>query len=228
MSTARVLVVDDEPLITQVVSAYLESAGYEVATALDGSSGLGALRTYHPDIVILDVVLPELDGLELLTQLRRESSAYVIMLTARADEDDKVAALGLGADDYMTKPFSPRELVARVDAALRRLDVGGIPSGGGMLAFRHLRIDPGAREVWVGDRLVILTSIEFNLLRVLAQHRGNTLSRGQLLEQVWGHEYNGDERVVDVHIGNLRRKLDGYNPILTVRAVGYRFVDEAL
>ncbi|MHB1294092.1 MAG: winged helix-turn-helix domain-containing protein [Anaerolineae bacterium] len=227
MSAAKILLVDDELPIVQVASAYLESAGYEVITAMNGSSGLHAALTLHPDVVILDVMLPELGGIEVLANLRRESSAYVIMLTARSDEDDKLVALGTGADDYVTKPYSPRELVARVEAALRRLEPGRNLPTEDVLAFRHLRIDPTAREVWAGERQVTLTSTEFTLLWVLANHPGRVLTREQLLEQVWGHDFYGDIRVVDVHIGHVRRKLgDGFDAIRTVRGVGYRFEDE--
>ena len=223
----RILVVDDEPSIVKLVTAYLKPEGYEVLTAADGPSGLKAARTFKPDVVILDIMLPGMDGLELLQQLRRESHAYVILLTARTEETDKIVGLSVGADDYVTKPFSPRELIARVKAVIRRLQLS--PSSvadPGILAFRHLRLDVGARRVSVDDQAVELTAIEFDLLRVLAENRGRVLTREQLLEKVWGGEYFGEMRVVDVHLGHVRHKLGLPNLIATVRGVGYRLEDE--
>ena len=168
-----------------------------------------------------------MDGIEVLTRLRRESDVYVIMLTAKSEETDKIVGLSVGADDYVTKPFSPRELVARVKAALRRVRAGGGAMEASILAFRRVRIDVGRRQVWVGDRLVELTSTEFDLLKTLAEYRGLVLSREQLLQNVWGYDFYGEERVVDVHIGHIRQKLDDPDLIITVRGVGYRFEDEA-
>jgi two-component system alkaline phosphatase synthesis response regulator PhoP len=148
------------------------------------------------------------------------------MLTARSEETDKIVGLSVGADDYLTKPFSPRELVARVKAALRRLRDGVGPTEATTLTFRHLRIDTGSRQVWVDDELVELTPTEFDLLRILADHRGLVLSREQLLQQVWGYDFYGEERVVDVHIGHIRQKLGDGRFIVTVRGVGYRFEEE--
>jgi two-component system alkaline phosphatase synthesis response regulator PhoP len=165
-----------------------------------------------------------MDGLEVLAQIRREANPYVILLTARSEEVDKIVGLSVGADDYVTKPFSMRELTARVKAALRRLHSG--PQVGGLLAFRRVRIDAAARLVWFDDQPVELTAMEFDLLRVLAEHAGIALSREQLLEKVWGTNYYGETRVVDVHIGHLRQKLGGETVIATVRGVGYRFDDE--
>lgn len=165
--------------------------------------------------------------LENLQHLRRESQAYVILLTARTEEMDKVIGLSVGADDYMTKPFSPRELTARVKAALRRLQFGQAAMGPtDVMAFRHVRLDPAARKISVDNRDVELTAIEFDLLRVLAENRGRVLSREQLLEKVWGGEYFGEMRVVDVHLGHVRQKLGRPDLIATVRGVGYRFEDE--
>jgi two-component system alkaline phosphatase synthesis response regulator PhoP len=226
LSTAKILVIDDEQSIIDLVTAYLRQAGYEVYTAMDGPSGLKAARAYKPDLIVLDVMLPGMDGIELLARLRRESDAYVIMLTAKSEETDKIVGLSVGADDYLTKPFSPRELVARVKAALRRMRVGGAGEAGA-LTFRHVRIDAGRRQAWVDDQPVELTAIEFDLLKTLAEHRGLVLSREQLLEQVWGYDFYGEERVVDVHIGHIRQKLGDEGFIVTVRGVGYRFEDEA-
>ncbi len=225
----KILVIDDEPSITKLVSAYLQPEGYEVHVAADGPSGLKAARAFKPDIVILDVMLPGMDGIELLSRLRRESDVYVILLTARTEETDKIVGLSVGADDYVTKPFSPRELAARVKAALRRLNAGGAAgSERDVLSFRRLRMDAAARTVAVDDRPVELTAIEFNLLKALAENRGRALSREQLLEKVWGGEYFGEMRVVDVHLGHIRQKLGRDDLIATVRGVGYRFDDEPL
>jgi two-component system alkaline phosphatase synthesis response regulator PhoP len=226
MPNAKILVVDDEQSILDLVTAYLRREGYEVHTAMDGPGGLKAARLNKPDLIVLDIMLPGMDGIEVLTHLRRESDAYVIMLTAKSEETDKIVGLSVGADDYLTKPFSPRELVARVKAALRRLrdDVG--PAEATTLAFGRVRIDTGSREVWMDDRPVDLTSTEFDLLKTLAEHRGMVLSREQILQQVWGYDFYGEERVVDVHIGHIRQKLGDSRFIVTVRGVGYRFEDE--
>jgi two-component system, OmpR family, alkaline phosphatase synthesis response regulator PhoP len=225
MPKAKILVIDDEPAILNVVTAYLRSEGYEYFTAADGPSGLKAARAFHPDLVVLDIMLPGMDGIELLTQLRRESQAYVIMLTARAEETDKIIGLSIGADDYLTKPFSPRELMARIKAALRRMQNVGESKEKRTLSFVHLRIDPGARKVFVDEKAVELTSMEFDLLYLLASQSGLVFSREQLLEKLWGSEYFGDLRVVDVHISHLRAKLGG-RFITTSRGVGYRFEHE--
>jgi two-component system alkaline phosphatase synthesis response regulator PhoP len=229
MSNAKILVIDDEPSIVKLVTAYLKPEGYEVYTAADGEAGLKAARAFKPDLVILDVMLPGMDGIELLSRLRRESDVYVILLTARTEETDKIVGLSVGADDYVTKPFSPRELTARVKAALRRLQTGaGRGVEGGVLNFRHVRIDVGARQVTVEEVPVELTAIEFDLLRALAENRGRVLTREQLLDKVWGGTYYGEMRVVDVHLGHVRHKLGNPNLIATVRGVGYRFEDEPL
>lgn len=223
----KILVVDDEPSITNLISAYLKPEGYEVFSASDGNAGLKAARAFGPDLVILDVMLPGMDGIELLSRLRRESDVYVIMLTAKTEETDKIVGLSVGADDYVTKPFSPRELVARIKAALRRIEAGAGAGGErSVLAFKHVRIDVGARRVSMDENPIELTAIEFDLLKALAENRGRVLSREQLLEKVWGGEYFGEMRVVDVHLGHIRQKLGRDNLITTVRGVGYRFEDE--
>jgi two-component system alkaline phosphatase synthesis response regulator PhoP len=224
---ARILVIDDEPSIVNLVTAYLKPEGYEVFTASDGPSGLKAARAFKPDLVILDIMLPGMDGMELLSRLRRESEVYVILLTAKTEETDKIVGLSLGADDYMTKPFSPRELTARVKAALRRIQSGAGPAMS-VLSFRHLRLDAAARLVQVNGQPVELTAIEFDLLKALAENRGRVLSREQLLEKVWGGVYVGELRVVDVHLGHVRQKLGREGLVITVRGVGYRFDDEPL
>jgi two-component system, OmpR family, alkaline phosphatase synthesis response regulator PhoP len=225
---SKILVIDDEPGIIKLISAYLKPEGYEVYTASDGESGLKAARAFKPDLILLDIMLPGLDGIELLARLRRESDVYVILLTARTEETDKVVGLTIGADDYVTKPFSPRELVARIKAALRRLNLAGTGPQNEILSFKHVRIDNAARTVSVDDRPVELTTIEFELLKAIAENRGRVLSREQLLEKVWGGDYYGEMRVVDVHLGHVRQKLGVEGLIATVRGVGYRFEDEPL
>jgi len=222
---AKILLVDDERSILDLLTAYLKPEGYQVFTAMDGPSALKAARAFKPDLIVLDVMLPGMDGVEVLSQLRRESAVYVILLTAKAEETDKIVGLSVGADDYLTKPFSPRELVARIKAALRRLRSGQALPDQAVLAFSHVRIDTGSRKVSVDDRQVELTSIEFEMLRALAEHAGRVLSREQLLEKVWGYDYYGEIRVVDVHIGHIRRKLGDDRFIATVRGAGYRFED---
>jgi two-component system, OmpR family, alkaline phosphatase synthesis response regulator PhoP len=224
---AKILIIEDEQSIRKMIKAYLKSEGFQVFTASDGPSGLEAARTYQPDLIVLDIMLPEMDGIELLTRLRRESEVYVILLTAKTEEIDKVVGLSVGADDYVTKPFSPRELVARIKAALRRIQASGKTQPESQLTFRHVRIDTASRQVWVDDHPVELTETEFDLLSTLAEHRGMVLSREQLLERVWGTNYYGEMRVVDVHLGHIRQKLGDESLIKTVRGVGYRFDDEA-
>jgi len=227
VAAAKILLIDDEPSIHTVVTAYLKAEGYEFQSAMDGPSGLTAARTFKPDVIILDVMLPGMDGIEVLANLRRESNVYVIMLTARSEETDKIVGLSVGADDYLTKPFSPRELIARIKAALRRIQSTNNPSStNSTLVFSHIRIDPSARRVWVEEQLTDLTAVEFDLLMALAQHHGMVLSREQLLEKAWGYDYFGDTRVVDVHIGHVRQKLGDDRFIETIRGVGYRFEDK--
>ena len=228
MSQTRILIVDDEPAIVETVRAYLEAEGYAVQAAFDGSEVLKLARRFQPDVIILDLMLPGLDGLEVLRRLRQESAVYVLLLTAKTHETDKVVGLTMGADDYVTKPFSPRELVARIKALLRRGRSGGVDDM--PLVFRRLRIDPQSRRVWKDAAPVELTSSEFDLLYALARHRGRVVSREQLIEQVWGYNYYGEDRVVDVHIGRIRKKVDDNTAhpifIMTVRGAGYRFEDE--
>jgi two-component system alkaline phosphatase synthesis response regulator PhoP len=225
----KILIVDDEPSIVNLVSAYLKPEGYEVFTAADGPSGLKMAKAYKPDLVVLDLMLPGMDGIEILTRLRRESDVYVILLTARTEETDKIVGLSVGADDYVTKPFSPRELVARIKAALRRLQTGAGSGESALLSFKRVQIDASARTVTVDGRPVDFTALEFDLLKALAENRGRVLTRERLIEKVWGGDYFGEMRVVDVHLGHVRQKL-GSNPslIATVRSVGYRFEDEPL
>ncbi|MCA9919516.1 MAG: response regulator transcription factor [Anaerolineales bacterium] len=226
--SSKILIIDDEPSILNLVTAYLKPEGYEVMTAGNGRTGLNLARTFQPDLIVLDIMLPGMDGLEMLANLRRESDVYVIMLTAKTDETDKIVGLSVGADDYLTKPFSPRELVARIKAALRRLNAGSSQTESALLQFAHLKMDPAARRVWADGQEVELTATEFDLLQMLAEHRGIVLSREQLLEKVWGQNFFGEMRVVDVHLGQVRRKLGEHHGIVTVRGVGYRFEQESV
>jgi two-component system alkaline phosphatase synthesis response regulator PhoP len=225
-----ILIIDDEENIRNLVDAYLKAEGYTLYAAADGPQGLALFRRYRPDLVILDIMLPGMDGLEVLQHIRRESEAYVMMLTAKSEEADRVIGLTVGADDYLTKPFSPRELVARVKAILRR-GRGATLDDEPVMQFKHLRIDGPRYEVWRDGELIDdLTTLEFKLLKMLATYPGMVLSREQLLEQVWGYDFYGEARVVDVHVGHIRQKIeyDPANPqfITTVRGVGYKFDDE--
>lgn len=222
----KILLVDDDRGIIDLVSQYLKKEGYEVITAGDGPSGLKAADSYKPDLIVLDIMLPGFDGLELLSKLRQRSDVYVIMLTAKAEDTDKIVGLTVGADDYMVKPFSPRELVARIKAAFRRMHTPkGLPNTT-IFHFKNLIIDTGSRKVWVDDKQVDLTAIEFDILRVLAEYRGLVLTREQLFRNVWGYEYYDDLKIVDVHISNLRKKLGNGHRISTVRGVGFRLEAE--
>ena len=226
----RALIVEDEVNLSRLLRSYLEREGFEVHEAHDGEAGLEAARLVEPDVVVLDWMLPGLDGMEVLRELRRFSDAYVIMLTARVEEMDRIVGLSTGADDYVTKPFSPGELVARVRAMLRRPRGAGKsgPAERDELRSGDLVMDPGRREVSLGGAEVALTALEFDLLATLAEHPGFVFSRSRLLERVWGEDYFGDDHVVDVHVANLRKKLDDHPTkplyIETVRGVGYRFV----
>lgn len=228
---ATVLVIDDEDSILKVVEAYLKGDGNTVHLARDGVSGLAAFRRHNPDIVILDIMLPEMDGMEVLQLIRRESNVYVLMLTAKSEEFDRVMGLTVGADDYLTKPFSPRELAARVKAILRR-GRNTAQDEKQILTFKHLKIDTARHEVERDGEPIELTLLEFNLLATLATYAGMVLSREQLLERVWGYDFYGEVRVVDVHIGHIRQKLEIDPPdpqfIETVRGVGYKFTDDPL
>ena len=219
----KILLVDDDKGIIDLISQYLKIEGYEVFTAEDGPSGLKTFESFQPDLIVLDIMLPGFDGLELLSKIRQRSEVYVIMLTAKTEETDKIVGLTIGADDYMAKPFSPRELIARIKAAFRRLDS---PKDGLNITtfnFEHIKIDIGGRKVWIEGAEVLLTTIEFDILKTFAEYRGMVLTREQLLRNVWGYEYFDDLKVVDVHIGNLRKKLGENHGITTVRGVGFRF-----
>jgi DNA-binding response OmpR family regulator len=227
----RILVVDDEAGIRDLVGSYLRNEGFEVDEAVDGEDALTQFGRHSHDLVVLDLRLPGIGGLDVLREIRRTSQVYVIVLTARADETDKLIGLELGADDYITKPFSPRELVARVRAVLRRRRDGD-PDDDDVTRFDGLVIDVGRHEVRVDDEPIELTSLEFQLLASLAEAPGRVFTRRQLIERVWGWDFYGDERLVDVHIGNLRRAIgdaaDEPRFIGTVRGVGYKCMAQPL
>ncbi|HXX38398.1 MAG TPA: response regulator transcription factor [bacterium] len=222
----RILVVDDEPHIVELVRYNLVHEGYDVVVAYDGHEALEKARTTSPNLVVLDLMLPYVDGLEVCRALRRESSVPILMLTAKDTEQDRVLGLELGADDYVTKPFSPRELVARVRAILRRTSRNTSPSEA-PVAVGGLVLDPSTHEVRLRDRLIDLTTKEFDLLRLLMSHPNQVFTRDFLLEHIWGYEYFGSTRTVDMHISRLREKIED-DPIaptyvVTVRGVGYKF-----
>ncbi len=229
-----VLVVDDEPQIRALLREYLAAEGYQVLEADSGATALRQLGMLsepvarNVDLVLLDIGLPDVDGLQVLTQLRRSSQVYVILVTARTEETDKLVGLTVGADDYITKPFSVREVVARIKAAFRRMDASTEPDDADVIVIGDLRIDLGAHEVRQAGALVELSALDFDLLAALAASPGRVLSRVQLLEKVWGYDFYGDERVVDVHIRTMRKALgdDPLEPryIATVRGVGYKFL----
>lgn len=225
MEQRRVLVVDDEQPLAKVVGSYLRAEGFAVELAYDGPSAVQAARAGDPELVVLDVMLPGFDGLEVCRQIRSFSDCYIIMLTARDEEIDKVVGLTVGADDYLVKPFSPRELVARVRAMLRRPRSAPLPADAPVVRVAGLAIDLEARTVSLDGQVLELTRTEFDLLAALADRPRQAFTRRQLIERVWGSDWYGDEHIVDVHIGHLRRKLgdDPGSPrhIRTVRGVGY-------
>jgi two-component system alkaline phosphatase synthesis response regulator PhoP len=224
----QILVVDDEARIAEICRDYLERAGFKVMIAANGADALTLARTKPPDLVVLDLGLPKMDGLDVTRALRKRSNVPIIMLTARVDESDKLIGLELGADDYLTKPFSPKELVARVRAVFRRTDLGS--GQGDVVRAADVTLDMPRMHVKVGDRTVDLTSTEFELLVMMMRQPGRVFTRGQLLDAVRGEELDSLDRVIDVHIKNLRRKLepDPRNPryVLTVYGVGYKFAEE--
>ena len=228
----NILVVDDEPKIVQVARDYLEHAGFSVLTAFDGKSALAAARSSKPDLVVLDLGLPDLDGLDVTRELRHAyiSSTPIIMLTARGEETDKLVGLELGADDYVTKPFSPKELVARVRAVLRRADTSRANADAEIIRAADLTLDVPRMRVTVGERPIDLTPTEFQLLATLAHQPGRIFTRAQLLDAIHGVAFESYERAIDAHIKNIRRKIEP-NPrqpryLLMVYGVGYRFADE--
>jgi len=228
MMQQTILVVEDELSIQNVVRMYLESAGFKVICTDNGPDALSLAAQVQPNLVVLDLMLPGMDGMEVAARLRQDSDVYILILTARSEEVDRVAGLRLGADDYVVKPFSPRELVARVEAILRRQRQAGPVSN--KLCFEHVCIDPDRHEVWTPQQALDLTPTEFKVLLALARHAGRVLTRQQLIDLVWGIDFYGTDRVVDVYVGQVRRKLSeatGETLILTVRGVGYKFIGTA-
>ncbi len=226
MSSGTVLVVEDEESIRTITRAYLEHEGFRVLMADNGPAALDLAQAEQPDLIILDLMLPGMDGMQVAARLREQSDVYILMLTARTEEADRVAGLRIGADDYLTKPFSPRELVARVQAILRRRRALVPPDS--TLRFQHIQVDPERREAHAGGQVLDLTTTEFDVLLALTQHAGKVLSREQVIDLVWGADFYGTDRVVDVYVGQVRRKLEaatGELLIRTVRGVGYKFVD---
>jgi len=218
-----ILVVDDERNIVELVRLYLEKEGFTVVAAGDGEQALAQYERTGPDLVVLDVMLPKMDGFEVCRELRRRGDVPILMLTARSEDIDAIVGLELGADDYVTKPFNPQALVARVKAILRRTEVTA--KGGRPIQVGDLRIDPRRREASVGDRRLDLRAREFDLLAALARDPGVVLSRDALLEDVWGTDFPGETRTVDVHVAEVRKKLGENGPqVETIRGIGYRLV----
>src|SRR4051794_31894177 len=222
----RILVVEDEANIASFVSAYLEKAGYAVDRAVNGAEAKEKAVSTSPSLIVLDLNLPDVDGLEVCRTIRADSAVPILMLTARDDDVDKIVGLEVGADDYLTKPFNPRELVARIRSILRR-STAPPPKSKGRKEHGPIVIDAGRREVTVHGRPVQLAPKEFDLLWELLDHRGMVLTREQLLERVWGYTFVGDTRTVDVHVRQLRRKLGEDCPVVTVWGVGYKVADDA-
>ncbi len=223
MSGETVLIVDDEANIRELARMYLEQEGFRILEAADGEEALAAWREHHPDLIVLDLMLPRLDGWQVCKAIRAEGDTPIIMLTARSDDVDKIVGLEMGADDYVTKPFNPRELAARVKAVLRRAHTP--PDRDRPLVLGDLVIDPAAREARLAGQVLPLRTKEFDLLWTLAQHAGQVLSREQLLSLVWGYDFPGETRTVDVHIAHLRKHLKGSSvTIETVWGIGYKLV----
>ena len=218
----NILVVEDESSIASFVALYLKNAGYGVRTAANGNDALARVAEEMPGLIVLDLMLPDIDGIEVTKRIRQTSDVPILMLTARDEDVDKIIGLEVGADDYLTKPFNPRELVARVKSILRRSGPDRSERESATLQHGDLHIDSGRREVKVGDTEIQLAPKEFDLLWELLDHRGLVLTRDQLLERVWGYTFAGDTRTVDVHVRQLRRKLGEASPIVTVWGVGYK------
>ena len=222
-----VLVVEDEESIASFVALYLKNAGYDVDTAATGAEAIAKVEAAQPELLVLDLMLPDVDGIEVCRRVRRRSEVPILMLTARDEDVDKIIGLEVGADDYMTKPFNPRELVARVKSILRRSTADRRPVESRQIEHGDLSVDAGRREVRVGEQEIQLAPKEFDLLWELLDHRGIVLTRDQLLERVWGYTFAGDTRTVDVHVRQLRRKLGDASPIVTVWGVGYKVAPPA-
>ncbi len=225
MARSKILLVDDEPKVCELIKAYLVKDGYDVIIAADGQTAIDLAQRYKPDLILLDLNLPELDGLEVCRTIRKQSNVPIIMLTARDEEVDKIVGLEMGADDYVTKPFSPRELAARVSAVLRRYREG--LKQGEQIVAGDLRLDPEKHEATYLERPLSLTAAEFKLLSVLARNPGRVYTRLQLMDSAFGESYEGYERTIDAHIKNIRQKMsklapESANPLVTVRGVGYK------
>jgi DNA-binding response OmpR family regulator len=220
--TPTILVVEDESSIASFVSLYLRNAGYNVRTASSGAEALGDAAAHTPALIVLDLMLPDIDGIEVCRRLRQNSDVPILMLTARDEDVDKIIGLEVGADDYLTKPFNPRELVARIKSVLRRSAPERRDLQTEVITHGALRVDAGRREATVDGEEIQLAPKEFDLLWELLDHRGLVLTRDQLLERVWGYTFAGDTRTVDVHVRQLRRKLGDASPIVTVWGVGYK------
>jgi DNA-binding response OmpR family regulator len=221
-TSPNILVVEDESSIASFVALYLKNAGYGVRTAANGTDALAQVAQEMPGLIVLDLMLPDIDGIEVTKRIRQTSDVPILMLTARDEDVDKIIGLEVGADDYLTKPFNPRELVARIKTILRRAATPAPPPARTVLTHGDLRIDAGRREVTLEGRVVQLAPKEFDLLYALMEHHGIVLTRDQLLERVWGYTFAGDTRTVDVHVRQLRRKLGDASPIVTVWGVGYK------
>jgi two-component system, OmpR family, alkaline phosphatase synthesis response regulator PhoP len=221
-SVPTILVVEDESSIASFVSLYLKNAGYAVKTAATGTEALAEVSAQAPALIVLDLMLPDIDGIDVCKRIRQHSDVPILMLTARDEDIDKIIGLEVGADDYLTKPFNPRELVARIKSILRRATPERRERESDVLEHGDLHIDAGRREVHVGAEEIQLAPKEFDLLWELLDHRGLVLTRDQLLERVWGYTFAGDTRTVDVHVRQLRRKLGDASPIVTVWGVGYK------
>jgi DNA-binding response OmpR family regulator len=221
-----VLVVEDEASIASFVAMYLKNAGYGVKVSASGGDALEQVSSQPPALIVLDLMLPDIDGVEVCRRIRQDSDVPILMLTARDEDVDKIIGLEVGADDYLTKPFNPRELVARVKSVLRRSVPDGRRPESKQIRHGELLVDAGSREVHVGDEEVQLAPKEFDLLWELLDHRGLVLTRDQLLERVWGYTFAGDTRTVDVHVRQIRRKLGEASPITTVWGVGYKVAPE--
>jgi len=226
--TKNILVIEDDNDILELIKWHLKAEGYSVVTATDGIKGLDAANKQTPDLIILDLMLPGMDGLEVCRALKgdtKNKNIPVAMLTAKGEEVDRIVGFELGADDYIVKPFSPRELVLRIRAILKRYDKE--PSEKAVLRYQDLQIDPDSHRVWIDDKEVFLTVTEFNLLQELLKNRGRVRTRDQLLDRVWGYQFEGYARTVDTHIRRLRKKIGAYaDAVETVRGIGYRFREE--
>jgi two-component system, OmpR family, response regulator len=227
MAAAKILVVDDDPAIRNLVFRFLRQKTYEVEASEDGKSALEKFAQFKPDLVILDVNLPDYNGYTLCEQMHKESDVYILMLTSRSDPADKIKGFSLGADDYLTKPFDLQELEYRVQAILRRQRSTIISKVKKNITHDKLFIDPQSREVKISNQVIFLTSLEFDILYLLASNPNKAWRREELIEQIWNYEFLGDQRVVDVHIGQIRKKIEPYSEIIkTIRGVGYKFEED--